>query len=480
MNASFDESRAPRLPSPEGATPPSRLLAELVNSVVGSQPLNKQPLLIADILEEELLRLGWPVGLRIGGEPELAQRYGVGRDVLREVVRLLEARGHVRMRRGPGGGMEIVQPNLDDLIGRFFGYAYVSGTSPDCVMATWLDLQAAAARLMGRGPDRDWAALGEAFANHAIAAPKELGTAIIAASGNPVLVIIGELIGALLPPACVHPVPNDADALLRTVDGAPALLDWLRSSAETMLQSFDTDDSTDFRIDPPPAPQSACFRGQAMQLVHDLMTATSPEQWRRGTLIGNEFDLADRFGVDKSVVRQAIRLMEDAETATSLPGRGRGLVTRLPSTAPLSRLLCAFFVAHQVTAKDGEDAFLALRIECAGSAAQRATQEDKATLLAMLHDLKPLKAPLPVSALQCFERLQQHVAHNNLLSLSIDAVKAFLTWRMATWPVVTADILETYKEHTTQVVAAICTGDTASACEAEVAKLVALSTARAV
>ena len=101
-------------------------LAKLVRSVTGSEPLNKRPLLIADDLEEEFLREGWPTGRNFGGEAALAERYGVGRDVLREVVRLLEGRDHAKMRRGPHGGLEVVRPRLEDLLGRLAGYAYVT------------------------------------------------------------------------------------------------------------------------------------------------------------------------------------------------------------------------------------------------------------------------------------------------------------------------------------------------------------------
>jgi DNA-binding FadR family transcriptional regulator len=216
-----------------------------------------------------------------------------------------------------------------------------------------------------------------------------------------------------------------------------------------------------------------------MHLVHELMSETSPACWGRGQLIGNEFDLADKFGVDKSVVRQAIRLMEDAETATSLPGRGRGLMTRLPSTAPLSRLLCTYFVAHEMEIAEGEAVFDALSLERAGAAADRATNDDKATILAMTQDLDDLKAPLPVAAFQPFERLQQHAAHNCLLGMYLDAVKAFLTWRMGSSAVASSTIVAEYREHTKRVAAAICSGNREGALTAEAEKLAALSVARA-
>jgi DNA-binding FadR family transcriptional regulator len=307
---------------------------------------------------------------------------------------------------------------------------------------------------------------------------KHAGELLIAASGNRVLVMLGDLIAALLPPFAAQPSADGTDPSLESANRAAGLLEWLRTVELPSLLSRLGGHPSERRITPPRIPQSTCFQSEAMQLVHELMSTTAPEAWMRGELIGNEFDLADRFGVDKSIVRQAIRLMEDAEVARALPGRGRGLVTRLPSTAPLSRLLCAYIVAHGGTAADGEALFRVLRMECVGAAADHATSSDKASLLAMLQDLENLTAPLPVSALQGFERLQQHVARNCLLGLSIDAVKAFLTWQMGTCPIASAEILAVYREHTRRVVTAICAGNRAKAVEAESEKLIAMSRLR--
>jgi DNA-binding FadR family transcriptional regulator len=54
----------------------------------------------------------WPVGAFLGSEPELMERYGVSRAVLREAVRLLEHHDIAAMRRGPGGGLFVSEPGL--------------------------------------------------------------------------------------------------------------------------------------------------------------------------------------------------------------------------------------------------------------------------------------------------------------------------------------------------------------------------------
>ena len=51
-----------------------------------------------------------------GTEADLLGRYEVSRSVLREAVRLLEYHTVARMRRGPGGGLIITEPQPDAII----------------------------------------------------------------------------------------------------------------------------------------------------------------------------------------------------------------------------------------------------------------------------------------------------------------------------------------------------------------------------
>jgi DNA-binding FadR family transcriptional regulator len=71
----------------------------------------KSGALLAQRIQREIMAAGWPVGERIGTEPELLERYQVSRPVLREAVRLLEHHMVVESRRGSGGGVHITAPD---------------------------------------------------------------------------------------------------------------------------------------------------------------------------------------------------------------------------------------------------------------------------------------------------------------------------------------------------------------------------------
>ncbi|EGD54876.1 GntR family transcriptional regulator [Gordonia neofelifaecis NRRL B-59395] len=66
---------------------------------------------VADRIEQDILAQGWDTGSILGSEAQLIERYGVSRAVFREAVRLVEHHQMARMRRGPGGGLVVTEPD---------------------------------------------------------------------------------------------------------------------------------------------------------------------------------------------------------------------------------------------------------------------------------------------------------------------------------------------------------------------------------
>jgi DNA-binding FadR family transcriptional regulator len=64
-------------------------------------------------IELAIIERGWPLGMVIGSEADLLAEYGVSRAVLREAVRLLEHDHVAHMRRGPGGGLVVAEPDAE-------------------------------------------------------------------------------------------------------------------------------------------------------------------------------------------------------------------------------------------------------------------------------------------------------------------------------------------------------------------------------
>jgi DNA-binding FadR family transcriptional regulator len=83
--------------------------------------------LIAWTLEQTALRDGWQSGAFVGTEGELIDRFNVSRETLREAIRMIEARGSMRMQRGRWGGLKITSPSLDDVADAFATHLHCAG-----------------------------------------------------------------------------------------------------------------------------------------------------------------------------------------------------------------------------------------------------------------------------------------------------------------------------------------------------------------
>jgi DNA-binding FadR family transcriptional regulator len=77
---------------------------------------NKLAEKVAYAIRDDIARMGWQVGEKLGDEAELPGRYGVSQWVLRQAIRILEPSGIVSMRRGQTGGLYIGQPSPHNAI----------------------------------------------------------------------------------------------------------------------------------------------------------------------------------------------------------------------------------------------------------------------------------------------------------------------------------------------------------------------------
>ena len=115
---------------------------------------------VADLIVEDVLTLGWPVGEVLGSEADLLERYRVSRAVLREAVRLVEHQRVARTRRGPGGGLVITEPTVGAVSDAVVLYLHRVGATLDEICETRIILEEMACELAAERTDEaDLAAL---------------------------------------------------------------------------------------------------------------------------------------------------------------------------------------------------------------------------------------------------------------------------------------------------------------------------------
>ncbi|MCT9075592.1 FadR/GntR family transcriptional regulator [Streptomyces fulvoviolaceus] len=87
-----------------------RIAGNVIEPELAEGPRAKLAEVLAARIHDDIAARGWQIGMVLGSETDLLARYGVSRAVLREAVRLLEYHAVARMRRGPGGGLIVTEP----------------------------------------------------------------------------------------------------------------------------------------------------------------------------------------------------------------------------------------------------------------------------------------------------------------------------------------------------------------------------------
>lgn len=166
---------------------------------------------VAGRIYEDVLASGHPIGHVLGSETDLLERYQVSRAVLREAVRLLEHHSIARMRRGPGGGLVLAEPDPTASVKAMALYLEFRGydvqqlrVARDAVELACLDMVTARAgdplvrktleaaleqgAALAAGPRQD-----EAFAHTA----NDLHSQLCTLAGNPALQLFADVLTAL-------------------------------------------------------------------------------------------------------------------------------------------------------------------------------------------------------------------------------------------------------------------------------------------
>jgi DNA-binding FadR family transcriptional regulator len=88
----------------------ARITGQVIEPEMVEGPRAKLAEVVAARIHDDIAADGWRVDSVLGSEAELLTRYGISRSVLREAVRLLEYHSIAQMRRGPGGGLIVAEP----------------------------------------------------------------------------------------------------------------------------------------------------------------------------------------------------------------------------------------------------------------------------------------------------------------------------------------------------------------------------------
>ena len=320
---------------------------------------------IARSIEADIIRRGWPVGQSMGLEHELQQRYRASRSVLREAVRLVEHHQVARMRRGPNGGLLIAEPDAVPATRAVVIYLEYQGTTITDVLNARLLLEPLAASLAAERIDEAGIDRLRAVLNAML--PDEFHVALAQRAKNPVLQLFIDVLmrltarhvqGSAANSAAVQAVNqmrgahSDIAAAVTAGDSARA-----KTLSECHVESVTAWLQTNSRRPQarrrrralsPEASHGKLAEGLAATIRDDI----AADGWPVGSVMGSEIQLLKRYRVSRSVLREAVRLLEYHAVAQMRRGPGGGLVVTTPQAQASIDTIALYLQYRQPSRED--------------------------------------------------------------------------------------------------------------------------------
>jgi DNA-binding FadR family transcriptional regulator len=301
---------------------------------------------VAAVIRADIVANGWPVGRVLGAEPELMERYGVSRAVLREAVRIVEYLGVARMRQGPGGGLVVAAPNatavtsaalvyfaydrvkLEEVLGarRIIEEMAVELAATQATDAQLEHLRSSLAAANGRATERVevW----------------ELHDVVAGLTGNPGIVLFVKIISRI---TALYGASGRRSAAKRRQERAATM-----TAHDRIVDAICARDATRARLamrthleeiegfllsrrGRPPVTigdPNRDFPGTKLggQIAMHILTDIVDRGWPVGELLGSEAKLMAQHEASRAVIREAIRLLEFHQVVTTRRhGRAPGL-----------------------------------------------------------------------------------------------------------------------------------------------------------
>lgn len=291
---------------------------------------------IARRIEADIIRRCWPVGESLGSEQALQQRYRASRSVVREAVRLVEHHRVARMRRGPGGGLLICEPDATSATNAIVIYLEYRGATIDDLLDARLLLEPLAAALAAERIDE--AGIGRLRAVLRGASAHQFHSSLAAASKNPVLELFVDILMRLTAQFAGGAGADDAaEALDRTraehADIVAAVTTGDAARATTLSEHHVESVTAWLQRHPSErrgSDHQPAHGKRAEVLAAGIRDDIAAGGWRVGSVFGTEVQLLERYEVSRSVLREAVRLLEHHAVARMRRGPGGGLVVAKP------------------------------------------------------------------------------------------------------------------------------------------------------
>lgn len=402
---------------------------------------------VARRLTDEIIENRWSVGEVIGSETELLDRFGVSRAVLREAIRIVEHTGAARMRRGPGGGLVVSEPNHDAVVHALRLWLSFVGVTLAEMFEARLPVLVEVCSIASRRIDRASGARLAAEVDAIIAGEGMLARRINAieariaeCAGNPALSLvlasvadvgISRLRSGL---SRLEPELNAADITAHLEgyrDLVAAIINHDRARATVVVTDLSDFVLARLREEPASRPHRAIRIGDAKlgeTVARSLQDDIESRGWLVGEVLGSETELVERYGVSRTILREAVRILEYYGAIRTKRGPHGGLIVTAPDKTALVRSARIVLEYDGVTGAQLIETRNVIEVASARLAAIRCTRAD-ATRLSQVLESERLTGDSAVS----FVRLHEAIAittSNRVLELFVEVMADLVPSRL--------------------------------------------------
>lgn len=400
----------------------------------GAGPSSKRAAQVADQIVGDVMAMGWPVGVLLGSEADLLERYRVSRAVFREAVRLVEHQQVARTRRGPGGGLLITEPTVDAVIDAVVLYLYRVDARLEELFEARIAVEEIVGELApGRLDERDLVRL-RAFVDDGDpdldSDPRALHSLLASVTRNPALELFVDVLnrvamlystdwqslGPAVGAAAAHAHARIAEAVIAGDSGIARhrMRRHLEAEAEFLRRRRCTSELLPNDV----VVLSKSSDGKRAEAVARHITQEiAVGGMRPGQLVGAEKDLIESEGVSRAVLREAVRLLEHHQIARMRRGPGGGLFVFEPSTAAVTDVVAIYLARKGMRLADLAELRTGIELALTGMAADRIDAAGQARLDEALEREKSSSAAEQAEAIHDLHAAVASAARSRVLEL---------------------------------------------------------------
>jgi DNA-binding FadR family transcriptional regulator len=165
----------------------------------------------------------------------------------------------------------------------------------------------------------------------------------------------------------------------------------------------------------------------AARVAQELQDEIVGKRWPVGEVLGSESQLMARFGASRSVVREALRILESRLVARPKPGRGGGLVVTAPDSATITDLTRLFVDYRGLEPADLFESWAAIEVYVVDRLARDITAEGIADLRSALEEMRvtPFLKPVSRSVHRELGRLSGNPIVDVMIRVFVELVYAY-------------------------------------------------------